>query len=164
MQWIEWLQRRPLITAALVGMLLGGLIGLAWPIQPGTTAAADPGNWALPSKTMALRYNERIFAKVRDATMWGTSGQGPGAEKLPLWRLTGTISRPAPTALIIADGSKTMVRAAVGQALPDGGKVLEISPRGIVFERKGCRYQRLLYAPVDPAEVTGCSPARAKAP
>ena len=49
MQWIEWLQRRPLITAALVGMLLGGLIGLAWPIQPGTTAAADPGNWALPS-------------------------------------------------------------------------------------------------------------------
>lgn len=164
MQWIEWLQRRPLLAAALLGMLLGGLIGSAWPIQAGLAATADTASWNLPANTVAVRFNEAAFAKVRDAQIWGTPGQAPGAEKLPGWRLTGIISRPAPTALIIAEGSTSMTRAVVGDALPDGGKVLEISPRGIAFERKGCRYQRVLYAPVDPAEAAGCSAASTETP
>ena len=164
MPWIEWLQRRPMVAAALLGLLLGGLIGLAWPIPAGQAVPAGAVEWSLPADSVAARFNETAFARVRSAPIWGAAGQAPGAAKLPGWRLTGIISRPAPAALIIADGSTSMTRALVGDALPDGGKVLEISPRGIAFERKGCRYQRVLYAPVDPAEAAGCPPAGAKTP
>ena len=164
MQWIEWLQRRPMVAAALLGLLLGGLIGSFWPIQAGLAVPADTANWSLPADSVAVRFNEAAFAKVRSAPIWGAAGQAPGGTKLPGWRLTGIISRPAPAALIIAEGSTTMTRATVGDALPDGGKVLDVFPRGIAFERQGCRYQRVLYAPVDPAEAAGCPPAGAKTP
>lgn len=164
MPWIEWLQRRPLLAAALLGLLLGGVVGIAWPIQPATAPPTAATPWALPAPSVAIRFNDTAFAKVRDAKIWGAPGQAAGGQTLPGWRLTGIISRPAPAALIIAQGATTMTRAVVGDALPDGGKLLEISPRGIAFERQGCRYRRVLYAPVDPAEAAGCPPAGAKTP
>lgn len=164
MRWIEWLQRRQLSAAALLGALLGGLIGVALPIHAALVAPAESVRWVLPEPNAVVRYNEAAFAKVRGAQIWGAPGQAAGGEKLPGWRLTGIISRPATAALIIAQGSTSMIRAAVGDVLPDGGKVLEITPRGIAFERQGCRYQRVLYAPVDPAEAAGCSPASDQTP
>lgn len=164
MQWIEWLQRRPLPAAALLGLLLGLVVGLAWPIHAALAPPVDPAAWTLPPPSVAAHFDERAFAKLRATSMWGASGGGGSETKLPGWRLTGIILRPAPTALVLADGSTTLVRAGFGDALPDGGKVLDINPRGIAFERKGCRYQRVLYAPVDPAEAAGCTPASAATP
>lgn len=157
MPWIEWLQRHQLLAVALLGALLGAVIGIAWPMQAGLAPPADVGRWALPEAGKVIRFDEAAFAKVRDASIWGAPGQAAGGEKLLTWRLTGIIWRPAPTALVIAEGSSSMTRAVVGDALPDGGKVLQITPRGMTFERQGCRYQRVLYAPVDPAEAAGCS-------
>ena len=164
MRWIEWLQRRPLPAAALVGLVLGLLVGLAWPIPDVVAPPVDPASWTLPPPAVAAHFDERAFAKLRSTAMWGATGSPSEAAKLPAWRLTGIISRPAPTALVLAEGSTTLVRAHLGDTLPDGGRVVDINPRGIAFERKGCRYQRVLYAPVDPAEAAGCTPAGAATP
>ena len=162
MRPIDWARRHPLPAAALLGLGLGTVVGLAMPIRASAPDDAGKAEWTLPSPASLARFDEAQFARVRTAPAWGAAAAGPEAAKAASWRLAGIITRPVPAALVMAAGSKSAVRVRAGDVLPDGGKVLQVTPRAIVFERDGCRQERALYTAVaEPAG--GCSPPAAAA-
>ena len=156
MRAIDWARRHPLPSGALLGLALGTVVGLALPIRASAPEDGGKAEWSLPAPASLSRFDEAQFARVRQAGAWGAAATGPDATKPAAWRLAGIISRPVPVALVMATGSKSAVRVRAGDVLPDGGKVLQVTPRALVFERDGCRQERVLYTAADPAG--GCPP------
>ena len=160
MRALDWLRARPLAAAVLGGVLVGTVIGLAMPIQASAPDPAELAAWTDYASADLVRVDEATFAAARKAGLFGRDLNAPGAQGGAgevRWRLVGIIVDPAPIALVLADGGKTPVEARAGEALPDGGRILEITPRAVRFERAGCEFERALYSAGDVAVGDGCT-------
>lgn len=164
MRAAEYLQQRPLPIIVAAGVLLGLVVGLAWPVPQPPAAPASASAWGLPAPAAVGRYDEARFAKVRGAPIWGANSAS-AARKRPTWRLTGIITDPVAAALVAAEGDSHVAHVKVGESLPGNGKVVRITARGLTFTRDGCTYERILYSTVDPKETAPCTlPAAAQRP
>ena len=157
---LDLLQRHLLVTAAIAGLLLGGVIGLFFPIR----AAAPPkvGNeaWALPTIAETKRFHDDDYGSLRTARFWKTVAT-PGQRGTPKldWKLTAIITRPRPMAAIDRIGSAPRVDRgaspashliAVGGELPDGSTLVRLTRDSVWFEKDGCVRERRLYRAVTP--------------
>lgn len=160
MRALDWLRARPLAAAALAGLALGIVLGLAMPIRASAPDPAELSAWTDYASADLVRVDEATFAAAREAGLFGrdlnaaggTTGSGAAS-----WRLVGIIVDPAPIALVLAEGGTAPVEARAGEALPDGGRILEITPRAVRFERAGCEFERALYSAGDVAVEDGCT-------
>ena len=155
MRVVEWVQSQPLAAAAVAGVLVGALAGLAWPITVPPAPRVRPDLWSPPGMA-AAQPRESEFSKVRDAPIWGDSPADAGGPKRANWRLTGIISHPVPAVLVLEDGSTELKRLTVGQSLPDGGSIRQILPSSVRYALEGCTHERLLYGPAEPAAAEPC--------
>jgi hypothetical protein len=160
MQALDWLRARPVAAAALGGLLLGVVLGLAMPIKASAPDPAELAEWIDYGSADLVRVDEATFAAARDAGLLGRELNAGGSADAPgtvAWRLVGIITAPAPIALVLAEGGATPVEVRVGETLPDGGRILEITPRAARFERAGCEFERALYSAGDVAVDDGCT-------
>ena len=153
----EWLRARPLQGAAALGVAVGVVVGLAWPITVPATRQTHAEAWLSPAGLDATRPGESEFSTVRDAPIWGELTEVGGVQRAA-WQLAGIIADPVPAALVLAQGATQAKRVRVGESLPDGGVVRQIMNSGVAYEREGCVYQRLLYGPGEAAENPSCAP------
>lgn len=166
MSLLEFWRNRPLAAALLAGGLLGLVLGAAWPIASPSEQHADGElGWALPDPAVVSRFDESRFAELRELRIWGAAGTAGGgrlgADGKPVvlrWHLTGIILEPEPMALVLADGAPTVVRVAIGGALPDEARLISVTATEIVYERDGCRYRRVLYGGTGANEEGACVP------
>lgn len=150
MRVIDRLQRHRLVLSVLAGVALGGIVGLLWPAEPLSGDVADDPGLVVPTRQQMARYSEADFAKLRDGRLWSGSGSGQsGDAKLSGWRLLGVVAGPAQTAFVQVDGGRDVQHVVAGEVLPDGSTLIAVAPGGIEFERRGCRFQRALYAAQD---------------
>lgn len=157
MRPVEWVQAQPLMAAGVVGLLVGVVLGLAWPVTVPMLEKGRTDAWVAPPGLEAARPRESEFIAVRDAPIWGdAAGEAPGIKRAP-WRLTGIIADPLPAVVVLSEGSMQAKRIRVGETLPDGGVVKQIMTSSLSFVREGCTYERLLYGPVEPAENQPCN-------
>lgn len=156
------IRAHPVWAAVVAGALLGMLIGALRSVEIGDARPAPAPAWRLPAPESLGRGDERRLAQVRQADIWGASGLaaprrgGSDAAAPESWRLLGIVLRPERLALVSSEAGGEVARIGVGQALPDGGRLLEIGDTLIRFERQGCRYQRRLFAPAAEPESGGC--------
>lgn len=165
MRWSEWVRAHPFGSSLVGGLLAGCIAGLLWPIvvPPPGTQAQDA--WVAPARLAAVQPKEAEFTRVRDARIWGegnvaAAGSGAAATQ---WRLVAIIAGPSPVAMVAHDRERELKRVAIGQSLPDGGVVREVTADGLVYEREGCRYERILYAAAE-AVVGSCASAPQSVP
>lgn len=154
MRLVEIAQRHRIAAGALAGLVVGTVLGLAQPIRASAPDPAELAAWTPYDRASLQRYDEAMFAKVRDRAIWGGVQAGPGGTAVSRnaqWRLAAIVRAPQPVALVYAEGNTTPLRLQAGDALPDGGKVIEVTGRSIRFERAGCEYERALYSAVDTA-------------
>lgn len=153
--------RHPLLAAACAGLLLGTVVGAAWPVPDAPAGADAQAEFSLPAPASLRRYDEARFQTVRGASIWGSGGADePGAQQQrPTWRLAGIILRPTPAALVATDNDPRVIQVKVGATLPGGERLERVTRGGIEFLRDGCLTQRELYATVDPNATATCAPA-----
>src|SRR5690606_5117264 len=99
------------------------------------------------------------FAAARDAGLLGrnmNAAGAAGAAAAASWKLLGIIVDPDPTALVLAEGGKVPAKVRIGEALPDGARVVGMDARALRFERAGCEFERALYSAGDVAVAGGC--------
>lgn len=160
MQALDWLRGRPVAAASLAGLVLGIVIGLALPIRASAPDPAELAEWTDYGSADLARVDEATFAAARAGALLGrdlNAAGAPGAPGAASWRLVGIIVDPAPIALVLSEGGAAPVEARAGEALPDGGRILEITARAVRFERAGCEYERALYSAGDVAIDDGCT-------
>ncbi|MGI8559868.1 MAG: hypothetical protein ACR2J7_00195 [Luteimonas sp.] len=159
MRPVEWVQAHPLFASALLGLLTGVALGLAWRID---VPAPDPQrdqSWAPPLGLDGMALNEAEFTMVSDAQIWGDTAAGPEGVKTAVWHLAGIIADPFPAALVMSAGVAEAKRIRVGAALPDGGVVKQILDSSLLYVRDGCEYELLLYAAAEIRENETCDPS-----
>ncbi len=157
----ELIQRRPLVVWSLAGLVVGAIVGLAWPVNVPPPDAQRMQQWAPPGALDKLRPSEKEFSTVRDAPAWGGGSAGVPGVKLTVWRLAGIISDPFPAALVFSGNATDAQRIRVGGSLPDGGVIKQIASSGVVYALEGCNYGRDLYAPAESAVQGSCDPSPA---
>lgn len=165
---VEFLRGRPLVAALLLGALIGSAVGALRSIAPPAVQQANGElDWVLPAEGVVSRFDETQFSRVAGLHIWGADTDdarigADGKPAVPNWRLTGIILEPEPMALVLADGATAVTRVAVGAGMPGAGRLLEVSATGIVYERDGCRRQRLLYSGDAANRVDACMPNTGK--
>jgi len=159
MQAIDWLRARPLAAGALAGLGLGIVLGLAMPIRASAPDPAELAAWTDYQAGSLARYDAATFAAARDAGLLGrnmNAAGAAGAAAAASWKLLGIIVDPDPTALVLAEGGKVPAKVRIGEALPDGARVVGMDARALRFERAGCEFERALYSAGDVAVAAGC--------
>ena len=143
-------------AAALLGLLVGGVAGLFFPIRAATPPKSSRDTWSLPTALEARRYRDDAFATLRAARIWSdvaTTGQR-GAPAVT-WTLSAIITRPSQMAAVSGKGAQKQALVAVGGALPDGSTLVRMSRDAVWFEKDGCLRERRLYRAVT-AENDAC--------
>lgn len=142
----------------LTGLLvLGVLIGLAWPPPPiprSQQAAEDAA--PLPSAVQLQRFSADAFKQTRTGVRWlGDKAEG-GASGSGEWRLTGILTSAKPAILVLKSGGD-IGRFAVGSTLPDGSKLTLIDKGKVVTELDSCRrvYQMYRDRPIESSTECG---------
>ncbi|MDI1254201.1 hypothetical protein [Thermomonas sp.] len=158
MRAAEIIQRHPLLTWALSGLVAGATLGLVWPVIVPAPGSQRLQQWKPPQGLDDLRPSEKEFATARDAPVWGgAAGSEPGVKRT-VWRLAGIISDPFLAALVFSGTSTDAQRIRIGGSLPDGGVIKQIAASGVVYALDGCSYGRDLYAPAESAVQGSCDP------
>ena len=157
---LDLLRRHLVVTTAVAGLLLGGIIGLFLPIRAASPPKSLSEAWALPAIGDTKRFSEDAYMTLRSARFWKTVAV-PGQRDAPKleWTLTAIITRPRPMAVISRPGgasdssaSKTIV---IGAEFPDGSTLVRMTRDAVWFEKDGCLRERRLYRPVT-AENNAC--------
>lgn len=159
MRLVDYAQRHRVAAGAVAGLVVGTVLGLAQPIRASAPDADELAAWTPYDAAALARYDEVLFARIRDRPVWSGSASAPGAAGAPArvqWRLAAIADGPRPVALVFPEGSASAVRIMAGDALPDAGKVIEVTARSIRFERAGCEFERALYSEVDQT-APGCA-------
>lgn len=154
---LDLLRRHLLATVVIVGLLMGGIVGLFFPIRAASPPKAGSEAWTLPSIADTKRFREDDYAALRAARFWKTVA-GPGERSAPKveWTLTAIITRPRLMAAVSQPGAKqSSALVAVGAALPDGSMLLRLTREAVWFEKDGCVRERRLYRAVT-AENNAC--------
>ena len=162
---LDLLRRHQVATAAVIGLLLGGIIGLFLPIRAAAPPKVSSEAWVLPAIGDTKRFREDAYMALRSARFW-KSVAVPGQQGAPKveWTLTAIITRPQPMAAIERPGTvrsgnsndnmpSTLVT--VGAELPDGSTLVRLTRDAVWFEKDGCLRERRLYRAVT-AENNAC--------
>lgn len=156
------LRLRKWLLAAAAGTALGVVVGLFLPIRAAQPPAADAATWSLPNAQSLKRFREEDFLRLRSARFWGELAVPGDRRQRPqvTWRLLAIVTNPQ-VQVAVSQGTKaeqSWVR--IGDALPDGSTLIQVSRDGVVFEKDGCRRLRALYraSPTEPdIAVSGCA-------
>lgn len=162
---LDLLRRHLFAAAAVIGMLLGAIIGLFLPIRAAAPPKAGSEAWSLPSVADTQRFREDAYATLRAARFW-KSVAIPGQRAAPKleWTLTAIITRPRQMAVVAqvgggqgrsASGNPPSSMVAVGAELPDGATLVRLTRDAIWFEKDGCLRERRLYRAIT-AENNSC--------
>ena len=117
MRLIELAQQRPFMAAAVLGLVVGTVVGLSLPIRAEAPEdAGKPATWGLRGDARLARFSAEQAEKVRAARVWGPADAAAPGAKAAGWRLAGIISRPVPMALVLAQGNQTALRVRAGLA------------------------------------------------
>ena len=162
---LDLLRRHLFATAIGVGLLVGCVIGLFLPIRAASPPKASNETWSLPTVNETKRFRQEDYLALRAGRFWKTvesTGQR-GTPKLE-WTLAAIITRPQPMAAITQSGGRPQANqsadpasnlVAVGRELPDGSKLVRMTPDAVWFEKDGCLRERRLYRAVT-AENNAC--------
>lgn len=154
---LDLLRRHPFPTAVALGLLLGGIVGLFFPIRAAAPPKAGSEAWALPTLADTKRFREDDYGSLRAARFWKTVAM-PGQQSKPKveWTLAAIITRPQPMAAISQPGAKQpSALVAMGAELPDGSTLLRMTRDAVWFEKDGCVRERRLFRAVT-AENNAC--------
>ena len=162
---LDLLRRHLVVTAAVAGLLLGGVIGLFLPIRAASFPKTSSEAWVLPALGDTKRFRTDAYTALRAARFWKTVA-GPGQQGVPKveWTLTGIITRPRLMAAVDRPGavrgektgdSTPSALVAIGAELPDGSTLVRLTRDAVWFEKDGCLRERRLYRPVT-AENNAC--------
>jgi hypothetical protein len=153
---LDLVRRHPFATAAGAGLLLGGIVGLFFPIRAAAPPKAGNETWTLPTIADTKRFREDAYTSLRTARFWKTvEAPGQRAPKME-WTLAAIITRPRPMAAVSQPGAtKPSMLVAVGAELPDGSTLLRMSRDSVWFEKDGCVRERRLFRAVT-AENNAC--------
>ncbi|GGZ70893.1 hypothetical protein GCM10008101_26570 [Lysobacter xinjiangensis] len=158
MNLVDKLQSHSLAAGAAIGLVLGSVAGVAWPVSVPPPPEHASAGWSLPPELSSLRPPEKEFSIVRDAPAWGGANDNETGAKESGWRLVGIIARPEAVGLVAVEGGRN-TRVRVGETLPDGARLAGITAAGIIFEKDGCRQERLLYA-AESEQSQACASAK----
>lgn len=155
----EFMRRHVVAAAAAVGAIVGLIGGLAWPLPSVPSHGGGGLQLAIPPRSALDRYSEADFARLRNTTLWaGSAPAQGGTANMPSWQLVGVVLRPVPAALVKAENRQ--LRVAVGEALPDGTRLLAVRADAVDFMQGQCSYRRPLYGSADqPLPLAGCPSA-----
>lgn len=154
---LDLLRRHLYPTVIALGLLVGGIVGLFFPIRAASPPKANSDTWALPTVTETKRYHEDAYASLRAARFWKTVAM-PGQRNDPKveWTLAAIITKPQPMAAISQAGAKQPSSlVAVGAQFPDGATLLRLTRDAVWFEKDGCVRERRLFRAVT-AENNAC--------
>ena len=165
MPGLDLLRRHLVLTAALAGLLVGGVIGLFLPIRAASLPKKTSEAWVLPTLGDTKRFRNDEFLALRTARFWKTVA-GPGQKGVPKveWTLTGIITRPRLMAAVDRPGAVPGAKpgdsmpsslVAIGAELPDGSTLVRVTRDAVWFEKDGCMRERRLYRVVT-AENNAC--------
>ena len=154
---LDLLRRHLIPTAIALGLLLGGIAGLFFPIRAASPPKAGSQAWALPTVAETKRFHEDAYEGLRAARFWKTVAM-PGQRGNPKveWTLAAIITKPKPMAAVSQPGvNQPSSLVAVGAQLPDGATLLRLTRDAVWFEKDGCVRERRLFRPVT-AENNAC--------
>lgn len=154
---LDLVRRHLYATTAVVGLVLGGIIGLFFPIRAASPPKEGNQAWTLPGIADTKRFRDDDYTSLRSARFWATV-PGRGERNAPKvdWTLSAIITRPQPMAAISVAGAKQpSLLVAVGKELPDGSTLLRLTRDAVWFEKDGCERERRLYRAVT-AENNAC--------
>lgn len=166
---LDLVQRHLFASAALAGLLLGGIAGLFFPIRAAPPIKAGAEDWAMPTLAETSRFSEKAFIDLRSARYW-KSVAGPGQRSAATvdWKLTAIITRPRLLASVSSARAKpSSMLVPVGAELPDGSTLLRMTRDAVWFEKDGCIRERRLFRAVtaeNNACINGAEPGQAGAP
>lgn len=141
---IDRARTRPLASAALLGLGLGLVAGLALP--PPSAQGWTPGDtaWVLPSRDALARVAPNAFETLRTAAPFRSQSGSERRGAAPAWKLAGIMADPAPVAMVTGDQGK-IVQVPLNGALPDGALLTSVEIVSIRYTRDGCEFTRKLY-------------------
>lgn len=148
MKWA--LESRPLAVAAafaLVG-LLGGAMFAGAPVS--TDRSGSEADWRLPEAAALRRFDPTDVTTLRNSTFWttaATAGEAP-TDGAAVWTLAGIVRNGERWLALVATPGNTLDvrRLTVGEALPDGRRIVAIDAARMQVDDGACRTDYILYA------------------
>lgn len=161
----EWLQRRPVLVAAVAGAVLGAVIGLFLPIRAADPPRADELRWSLPGPQALQRFRDDQYQAVRAARYWNdVAAPGRGRQAPSTWTPVAILTRPEQRLAVTVNGKPGTQWIRIGQPLPDGATLVALDRDRLWFEKDGCRQSRPLYpGKPDAAPTEACAGSAAGA-
>lgn len=147
---LDLLRRHLLLTAIAIGLLLGGIAGLFFPIRAASPPRSGAQAWFLPAVAETKRFHQEAYESLRAARFWKTV-ETPGQRGSPKvqWTLVAIITKPLAMAAVSQPGVKQPSSLVmVGAELPDGATLLRLTRDAVWFEKDGCVRERRLFRPV----------------
>jgi hypothetical protein len=142
--------------AAIVAAFLGWQAG---EVTPPAVQSAAPTGWTLPpqptedpQKDLTMLTARRPWTNPLAAARLAAGGTQPGAAQnsnaTPAWRLAGLVQRPdVDFALILIGppGAEKLEYRGIGEALPDGSILVQITSEPAVTETAGSSGKQQVY-------------------
>ena len=150
MPGLDLLQRHLFASAAVVGLLSGGVVGLFLPIRAASPPKSVSAPWILPTIADTKRFRQDAYLSLRAARFWKTVA-APGERNAPRldWSLAAIVTRPRPMAAVMQPGAtQVSTLVAIGGQLPDGSTLVRVTRDVVWFEKDGCVRVRKLFRPV----------------
>ena len=152
MAWVDRLKARKLQVAMALGLAVGVVIGLFLPIRAAAPTDADTAQWSLPTAQSLQRFRDDQFRGLQSARFWGEPAR-PGRRARQDTQTAWTLHA------IVSPGKTEQKWLRLGDTLPDGSRLVNVSRDRIQYEKDGCRQSRDLY-PSDPnkaaSQASGC--------
>lgn len=132
----------------------GLLAGLAWPPPPiPRSQLAQTDTWSLPDDAALERTSLDAMQRARTGLRWaGEADASVDGNSVGPWQLLGLAETPDPVALVSAGGQ--VQRLGLGDALPDGRRLVEIGRDRVIADDGACQETYQLYRP-DPIHRSG---------
>ena len=154
----DLLRRRRFVAVAIVGSVVGVVVGLFLPIRAADPPKAEEEAWSLPNAQSLKRYRDEQFQAVRRARFWGELAM-PGrrtANQPSVWSLHAIVTRPIVQVAVSTNGKPGQTWVRVGGALPDGSTLMAVNRDRVWFEKDDCRRVRSLYQDVTKPDAETC--------
>ncbi len=168
MAFADLLRRRRFVAVAIVGSVVGAVIGLFLPIRAADPPKAEDAAWSLPNAQALKRFRDDNFQTVRRARFWGELAMPgrPAASQPSTWNLSAIVTRPVVQVAVSVGGKPAQTWVRLGGALPDGATLVAVDRDRIWFEKDGCKRVRSLYQDKTRPDPEGCigAPSGANAP
>lgn len=123
--------------AMAFALIIGILVGAAWPPPPLPKIKTDESSWSLPSTKELQRHVPQDLAEVTTRIRWNGTPKTP--DEQTAWRLAGITQNGGAAILIASPNNPSEIkRIAIGEPLPDGGILLSVRGDLATIKRDDC--------------------------